>query len=70
MIKWVLLKKIKETAEKSTEYSRKGFEKSTELTTKGLQEAKGVVNKDSLREQIENLKSEGKRLKKYFNQRR
>ena len=61
-----MLKKIKDTAEKGTEISKKGIEKSTELSTKSFKEAKDVVNKESLSEQLSTMKKEGQRLKKLF----
>ena len=63
-----ILKKIKDTAEKGTEISKKGIEKSTELSTKSFKEAKDVVNKESLSEQLSTMKKEGQRLKNYLNQ--
>ena len=61
-----ILKKIKDTAEKGTELSKKGIEKSTELSAKSFNEAKDVVSKESLNEQLNTLKKEGLRLKKLF----
>ena len=60
------IKKIKDTAEKSTELGKKGFEKSSEFSVKSFKEAKDVVTTDSIKEQLDSLKAEGKRLKKIF----
>ena len=47
-----IFKKIRDTAEKGTEISKKGIEKNAELSVKSVKEAKDVVNKESPNEQI------------------